>query len=463
MIGWLRGIRDSRVLASAHERDLDQDAPFLRTPDGETPAMLRFSGDALRAIGFRHDLPDKEGRVWRTEGVLSHALAGPTRLLRIRGQCIAASGVARLEPPRRPHIVRAILERGAGGRDGQLAVQTAPHRLSSDDDGSLLAAEIIAGRASQRLPVIYVSAPGQGRWIVEETVLDRLALDLAGVAHVALEPSRDLSFRVRDLTDGRNPYGGTVGIALPEIGIVRRLFIGWALPDAEALIHAVKALVLDLRTDMARQGGLDWLDLQEAVLREQRRRDRSRLSAEETERLWQEELSGKDERIAELEQQLAEMGRQKATNPAGELGGSRVPSALGRELYAGEVMDRLCAALSDIVARGADQGWDSRSLALFQAALRSFPPAPGLQDLREDLRRATQDPARIGTELPAMLARLGYTRKSDNKHIRMEPPEGLLGAHPVTVPKTPGDHRSGENLRAQIERDLGLKRLSQRS
>lgn len=121
------------------------------------------------------------------------------------------------------------------------------------------------------------------------------------------------------------------------------------------------------------------------------------------------------------------------------------------------------AALSDIVARGTDQGWDSRSLALFEAALRSMPPSSGLQELREDLRWPTQDPARIGSDLPAMLARLGYTRKSDNKHIRMEPPEGLLGAHPVTVPKTPADHRSGENMRAQIERDLGLKRLSQRN
>jgi hypothetical protein len=43
----------------------------------------------------------------------------------------------------------------------------------------------------------------------------------------------------------------------------------------------------------------------------------------------------------------------------------------------------------------------------------------------------------------------------------MEPPEGLPGARLIAVPKTPGDHRSGENLRAQIERELGLKRLSQ--
>jgi hypothetical protein len=89
-----------------------------------------------------------------------------------------------------------------------------------------------------------------------------------------------------------------------------------------------------------------------------------------------------------------------------------------------------------------------------------LPTSPDLQELRNDLRRATQDPARIAADLPRLLTRLGYTRKSDNRHIRYEPPEDLLGAQPVTIPKTPSDHRSGENLRAQIERDLGIKRLT---
>jgi hypothetical protein len=201
VIAWLRGIRDSTVLDQATERDLQGDAPFLKTPSGETLAMLRHKGAAIEAVGFRHDLPDREGRIWRTESVLSHGSTGTVPLLRVRGQCIAAAGSARLTPPRRPHLLRALLDSGAGGQDGQIPTRAEVHQLGQDDASCVVGADIALGKASVRLPVIYVSATGHGRWIAEAAAFDRLALDVAGVAHVVLEPNRDFSFRLRDLAD----------------------------------------------------------------------------------------------------------------------------------------------------------------------------------------------------------------------------------------------------------------------
>ncbi len=214
-----------------------------------------------------------------------------------------------------------------------------------------------------------------------------------------------------------------------------------------------------MRTNMGRRGGWDWLDLQEAAIRQQRHRDRSRLSFDETEKLWQEELASKEERIADLERQLASQ-RQAAAEPAVS---GRLPepllSALGRELYDGEFIDRLRAALRDIVTLGADRGWDRRSLALFAIALEKMPASAGLARLREDLDRATRDVKKLANNLPPFLEKLGYLRRSDRTHIRMTPDPDLIGAESMTVPNSASDHRAGENQKSDTLAALGLKRL----
>ena len=338
-------------------------------------------------------------------------------------------------------------------------MQDRPHRIRTGDDGLLQALAVIDGGASRHLPVVYLSALGQGRWALPEPEIEKLARDLSGVAHVMVEPTREFSFALRDVSAGRNAYGGTIGIAVPGRGFVRRLFLGWAISDTATLAQEVRATALDLRTQMGKTGVWDWLDLQDAVLRHQRDREKNRLTAEETTSLYDAELATKDERIAELEAALAEFRDRAEAGPVAIVSGGGLAQSIGPELYDGEFNDRLRAALTDIVARGADQGWDSRSLALFGKALESLPPSAGLAELREDLRRATKDSGKLASAVPALLARHGYQRKADNKHIRLEPQDGFVGLNAVTVPKTPSDHRTGDNLRGQIEGSMGLKRL----
>lgn len=462
VIAWLRGVRGSTVLDHSSERDLEGDAPFLQAPGGETLRLARQGlGPDWVAVGFRHDLPDTEGRIWRTEGVLRRDPAqGGILIFRIRGQCLAGAAVTRLEAPRRPHILRAMVEAGVAARDGGFDVHAETHVLSDDGAGLEIAREIIEGRGSERLPVVYLSsaagAPG-----LRDREVGRLATDLAGVAHVVAEPSRAFSFRLRDLSAGRNVYGGTIGLAIPGQGFVRRLFLGWSLTSTDALIAAVRAAALDLRTNMGRRGGWDWVDLQEAIIRDQRNRDRNRLSSDEIEKLYQDELVAKDTRIADLQQQINDLQLQLGeawSRPSGSTGGGEgaLFDRLGPEIYPGEHLDRLRAALSFCVEKGVDQGWDRRSLAVFGRGLEILGASGALEELREDLKRATRSQP---GDVVKLLARHGYQKKSDNRHIRLEAMAGYVGMEPVTISKTPSDHRASDNLRTQIERALGLEWL----
>ena len=396
--------------------------------------------------------------MWRTEAVL-RAFPGRASLLRVRAQCLAVETLVRLEVPKRTHLIRMILEEGQAIEDGLLAPSLQPHFLPDDEDGSGLAEKIVSGGASVYLPTVYVSAIEGGRWALDARAIRALARDLAGVAHVVCEPSREFSFRLRDRVDGENVYNGTLGVAVPGGGFVHRAYLGKAIPDEKALVERVKSVAVTIRSQMPKVGGWDWLDFQDEILRRQREIDRNRLSAEENEKLWNDELALKEARIQELEAELCDARNAPLQAPVSAIGNGTFLPVLKPEIYSGEFSDRIRAALEFCLEKGADSGWDKRSLAVFEEILGALTPSPALNELREDLKRATRDAARLNGELRRLLARHGFEFKSDNKHSRMEPGPEYVGLESVTLMKTPGDHRGLMNLCAQIEANLGLMRL----
>src|SRR5690606_7137965 len=130
------------------------------------------------------------------------------------------------------------------------------------------------------LPTVYVSATGNGSWLLSRQEIETLAYDLGGIAHVVVEPDRAFSFDLRDATEARNAYGGTVGLSVPGQGIARRYYLGWQIQNADELATAVRSAASALRSQMP-AFGWDWTELQEQALRAQRERDRNRLTAAE--------------------------------------------------------------------------------------------------------------------------------------------------------------------------------------
>lgn len=157
VVGWLRGSTYSQVLASA-EPDLAGDFAFLQSPNGEELRFREFKDDGGDAIGFRHDYGDGEGRIWRTEGVLKNGGVAKTGgIVRLSTQCLAGKSGALLESPRKPYLIKAVLQDGWGGDDGWLQVMDRPHMLADDEEGLFLARALVQGEATIHLPVIYVS------------------------------------------------------------------------------------------------------------------------------------------------------------------------------------------------------------------------------------------------------------------------------------------------------------------
>ena len=132
---------------------------------------------------------------------------------------------------------------------------------------------------------------------------------------------------------------------------------------------------------------------------------------------------------------------------------------LGPQVYDGEFSDRLRAVVWECVNSGKDRGWDARSIAVFGRILKESESTGRAKALAAELRRATRDANRLHKEVPKLLQRHGYERKSDNKHIKMVPGRDFPGLQMVTVAKTPSENRGLKNLASQTEKAMGLARL----
>lgn len=459
VVMWLRGTDYSTVVNAAEGGELDGVAPVIRAESGEE---LRFrfhdDGDGRSAIGFRHDFPDDEGRLWRTEAVCCSG-AGPNGqdLIRLRTQCIARVAGARLDSPKKPFLLKSILTDGWGGADQLLTVSDQPVLLKDDDDGLALAQTATAGEVSLYLPVIYFSAASRSGWALSEAQIKRLAYQLGGVAHVIVEPSRDFSFRLRELTDAKNVYGGSVGLGLPGRRMVRRFFLGGQWADSHELADALHDYAFALRSQMPAEGW-DWTELQEQALRQQRERERNRLTTAETEALYEEEIANLRDQVNQLKDSLNVSHLVSDDHPEQELLPTSIASLMGPEIYPGEVIDRLRVAAKTALTRAEQEGLDSRSKLMLER-FATVAPSVGLVELQEDLKRVTKDPNRMSSELSELLCRHGYGKKPQSKHLVLEPRGGFQGLEALTISTSPSDVRGLKNMQKQVERALGLTKL----
>lgn len=417
------------------------------------------SGSGWSSIGARHDLPDDQGRVWRTECVLKrYAAEDGQDLVRIRTQCIAKISGAKLEIPRKPYLIKALLSNGWGGTDGQISITDQPVWLGRSETDLRIAQSVAEGKAAKWLPAVYISASGNSSWLLSQQEIGKLAYDLGGIAHVIVEPDQAFSSALRENMQAPIAYGGTVGLSAPGQGIVRRYYLGWQIQDGRELAAAVKAAASALRSQMP-AFGWDWTELQEQALRVQREREKDSLTEEEWNQLHQEQIENLQDKIRQLEQQLS-------VEPAASLGADEdefstrnLVHRVGPEIYPGEISDRLRLAAKTTLHVADQIGLDARSKVILQRVVERLPVSSALTELSQDLVRATKDPKRIASELTSLLKRHGYSEKSDNKHIRIEATDGFDGLETITLPKTPSENRGLKNLRKQIERTLGITKL----
>lgn len=461
MIEWLSESPHFEIMNNIERKDFDKENVHLSSPRGEEIRVREINSEnGWSVIGFRHDMPDTKGRLWRTECVLKRGRAPDHQhIVRIRTQCYARTPDAIIETPKKPHLIRTLLERGAGGKDGILDVTNNALYLERSARDLEMAVNIFLGDASIFLPIIYISMPDNAGRRIGKHKIGKLAYALGGVAHVVVEPDRRFSFDLRDKSEGRNVYGGTVGIIVPKRGLVRRIRLDWPHNiNLSEFTENIKNTAKHIRSHMP-VTSWDWAELQEEALRIQREHDRKRLTDDELKQLYQNEIDSLKSTIEEQKNEIKFLKENDRSASETQISIDEYFSEYaGNEVYSGEIIDRLRYAAKISLMKAEQVGLDNRSRHVLSQICDSMPPTPALDELIKDLDRAITGRAAVN-DITKILLRHGYVKKSDNGHPRLEPRDDLPGLGSITLSKTPSDHRGLKNLRSQIEASLGLTQL----
>ncbi len=153
-------------------------------------------------------LENREGKViWTNDFVLTQK--EDKRILAVMLYNDAADMSARLPQEFHcPRLLKNVLSENYGDNDRLLVTNNLP--LIINFDNIEIAKTLILGQTEYFMPVVYVTASLYASTLKLDVI--ELAKDLAGVAHVLVEASSECTRRLRDLTDGKNPYDGAVQI-----------------------------------------------------------------------------------------------------------------------------------------------------------------------------------------------------------------------------------------------------------
>lgn len=443
----------SWVLRSPHTGLTEADLAGLPTSGewsggrgNESIGSVQVVGSTSESAAIRYGRRD-DGLEWLTTVVFSRT--GADSWVGIRVSCESTHPAVRLPAAKKPILVRVLLDALGGSSDGTLRVSDTPLRLENTDID--IAARLIAGDSGCRLPIVFVSAAFNGGYIVD---VDRLARDLAGMAHVVVEPNRHFSLRLKIEVESENVYGGTIGVYWPDGGGRRSFFIRTRFESSEAVS---RALFDEIRTALTNRRAFDRCT--RAFVKELASRNEieklKTSGSQEVEKYVQTfdiELAAKEERLKDAEAEIARLHTERRIYEARLAAGTgAVLRASGeQDLYPNEVLGIIIDALADARTRVAP---DSRRQHVLDAVLQANPaPSNEAATLRERLKQALRASRSLDAKTRRELEAIGFTITEEGKHYKLL----FQGDDRYTFPlaKSGSDHRGGLNAVSDIGRLL---------
>lgn len=447
----LYAVRDW-IIGSPHTRLVEADfsgieigATWGTTKHNEQIEVIHTASGTAELAAFRYARLDN-GLEWVTTIVFSRMQADSW--IAVRVTCESRHPAARLPPARKPVVLRTLLDKLGGAQDGLLGVQVTPHLLGNDEID--VATRLILGQSGCRLPIVYISSGFHNQYVLNP---NDLAVNLAGMAHVVVEPNRSFSLRLKIEVASENVYGGTIGIYWPDGGGRRSFFIGPDFESAEDLSHAVFE---EVRAALVNRRAIDrctWATAQETVSRRAFEALRAAGSQEVDKYIeeFDKEFAAKDQRLKDAEREIARLQMELRIYE------SRLPISSGlslrtgteQDLYPNEILGIVCDTIVDGINRTPA---DSRRAHVLEAIRIANPTEGTTAIMRDKVKDTLRGYRHMDAKVRRSLEELGFAVTSDGKHYKIT----YAGDDRYTfaLPKSCSDHRGGLNAASDISRLL---------
>jgi len=409
--------------------------------DLESLEFVRVEADGAVHCGVRHVRRDEEGEWWTDVVGCKKADEFPVAIVSSRSRFDLD---AHVELPKTPYIVGLLIRETGPMLDDGLLIETAAKPVTPDNLD--LVAALLNGERNNRLPVVYVSRPFFGDDAIVDPV--RLGQRLGGLAHVFYETDSEWSKALRERTDGKNAYNGSVGIYWPNRSY-RRFYPRILQEDiGQKILDYIKRGLNTRRIpDECR-----WFRAQQ--LKFQQKLERHRAGAEEAELLLEMALKENDamrEQISSLEAEvryLREMAQAMLDSGLEE----RTPLLLKGsepELFENEQAELVMEVLEDRIRTG---HCSMRARNMLASILDANARTNNKETFLAKIKAILTETGGLSAKGRRELVRLGFDITEDGKHYKLAVRNDGRYAHPI--PKTPSDVRSMENNFAQLKKRL---------
>lgn len=413
----------------------------------ESVHFARCETDNLSIGGLRYLKRESTSLEWTTEIVGTKS--AESFWVSIRVSCESSAPSIRLPQPKKPYIIRQLLDSLGGGKDGEFDISDTPLELRNDEIE--FASALILGRSENRLPVVYVSAQPNNTPLVDP---QQLARWLSGMAHVVVEPNRPFSLRLMLEVDRQNVYGGTVGIYWPDGAGKRAHFLGAQYKFPRDIESAVSE---EIRVALANRRPLSnctWAFLRETLSRRAYQRLKAEGSTEISQYVdaFDAEIQAKEERIQEAEKEISRLQavvRALEAKCSSLPGGSILSFGKEQDFFPGEIRDIVLTALSDATKSVRS---NSRRRHVLDDLLRVNKQQGEAQQIEEEIKSLFKAYRDMDARCRSALERLGFEVSEDGKHYKAVFQGD--GRYTFTIPKTSSDHRAGKNLASDIKNIL---------
>jgi hypothetical protein len=404
--------------------------------------MVSTSGDDSAAIRWKR----LNGRLeWDTTIIYSRQASDAW--VGIRTSRESDEIAIRLPPAKKPVLVQQLMRSLGGAADGELMVFDEPHLLASDQ--VMLAMRLIAGKAGCRLPVVYLSRGFRGEYIADA---NSMAVDLAGMAHVVVEPSRVFSRQLQIEVLSENVYGGAIGVYWPNGGGRRSIFIGHEFDNPRdikrAVIDEVRIALIN-RRPLAR---CTWSAVQDAVSQQAHAALKASGSKEIEQyiELFDADIATKKQQLLDAEAEIARLEDEvKKAEWQAAVGTVRLFTAPERDMYEGEILQIVRDALDASVKQVVN---DSRREHVLKAILKSMSISSAASEQKEALKDILREYKSMSSRTRKDLEEIGFLIEDDGKHHKLTYQDD--DRYTFSLPKSGSDHRGGLNAASDISKRL---------
>lgn len=349
---------------------------------------------------------------------------------------------------KKPFLVKLLLDRIGGGRDGDLVVKSKPNYIKEDSGDEFFISGILNGSAESIMPVVYVSKDDNNVCLVDP---DDLAYSLSGVAHVLVEPSKQFSFKLKDQTGSKNVFGGAVGVYWSD-GYSRFFWLPEDIRSKKDPINAIFCKVVELLNSRKVPKEFTWENIQsihnlqkiEKMKNDHKNDVDSVLDTYISQlELTARQLKESEERESRLEKEL------RTARFSKPITGGLVPDVQITQIYNGEVKQIVSDALN--TAKNQVHKNSRRSKILGELVSKMYCKPEARDEMTEKIKKLFNDYTRMSGPIRSELESTGFLLLDDGPHYKLVLASDLNGLS-VAIPKTPSDHRSGKNTAAEIIR-----------